>query len=95
MDDSISRSDAIKMIQGINIQSGSLKALLLFRTKELPSTQRTGHWQKFAMYKNDQNQDRASMFCSECETFFDGYPEIKEWNYCPECGARMDGDGNE
>lgn len=51
----------------------------------------TGNWIKFADYTNNLNQARASMTCSECDEFFDGYPEIKEWNYCPHCGARMDG----
>ena len=28
--------------------------------------------------------------CSEC-----GKPEYKQHNYCPNCGAKMDGDGND
>lgn len=28
------------------------------------------------------------LLCSECG---EGSPEVCEWNYCPNCGARMDG----
>ena len=28
--------------------------------------------------------------CSECDEFF-----VRNSNYCPNCGAKMDGDGNE
>ena len=34
--------------------------------------------------------------CSECETQIStswDYDDLR-WNYCPECGAKMDGDGN-
>lgn len=37
--------------------------------------------------------------CSECGWYgisdFDGYVDIFDFNYCPNCGARMDGDENE
>lgn len=34
--------------------------------------------------------------CSECnqEYWFEDDPPLKIYNYCPNCGARMDGDGN-
>ena len=32
--------------------------------------------------------------CSECGFDADGADEKPDWKYCPNCGARMDGDGN-
>ena len=34
--------------------------------------------------------------CSKCnqEYWFEEEPPIKIYNYCPNCGAKMDGDGN-
>lgn len=33
--------------------------------------------------------------CSECGFDADGADEKPDWNYCPNCGAKMDGDSNE
>ena len=33
--------------------------------------------------------------CSECGYDANGADEEPNWNYCPNCGARMDGDGND
>ena len=88
MNDLIKREDAIDLVYDLlGTQEDREDAYKLFM--KIPVAQQTGHWKQFALYKNNLNQDRASMFCSECETFFDGYPEIKEWKFCPECGARM------
>ena len=37
----------------------------------------------------------TSMQCSECnqEYWFEDEPPIKIYNYCPNCGAKMDGEG--
>ena len=34
--------------------------------------------------------------CSVCNTEFDNIVNdaLEDWNYCPNCGAKMDGDGN-
>ena len=31
--------------------------------------------------------------CRDCN-IYDDWADGKKWNYCPECGAKMDGDGN-
>ena len=41
--------------------------------------------------------DGGTWRCSECGRqimFMKGTPITKEINYCPNCGAKMDGDGN-
>ena len=49
---------------------------------------RHGRWEK--------SNYNGSLCCSECKdvyidkTWFGG----GKWNYCPNCGAKMDGDGN-
>ena len=32
--------------------------------------------------------------CHDCNIYGD-WADGKKWNYCPNCGAKMDGDGNE
>ena len=38
----------------------------------------------------------TALHCSECnqEYWFEDEPPTKIYNYCPNCGAKMDGDGN-
>ena len=31
--------------------------------------------------------------CHDCN-IYDDWPDDKKWNYCPHCGAKMDGDAN-
>ena len=32
--------------------------------------------------------------CTACHTWYSNYGGNEEWRYCPNCGAKMDGDGN-
>ena len=49
----------------------------------------------------DDYDDATILECSVCETSFrfdeyDGLlPQAQTYHYCPNCGARMDGDGND
>lgn len=31
--------------------------------------------------------------CTACRTWYGNYGGNEEWRYCPNCGAKMDGDG--
>ena len=49
-------------------------------------------------YMDDNYHAHAT--CSECDFCIDssngsfGFPKLNTTNYCPNCGAKMDGDGN-
>jgi uncharacterized paraquat-inducible protein A len=48
---------------------------------------RHGKWEKFYLW------DKEIVVCDCCHEFFPAeYSET--WNYCPNCGAKMDGDDN-
>ena len=47
---------------------------------------RHGRWDS-----NDLNGYKWAFACSECG-WVDGYPFNDRHNYCPNCGAKMDGD---
>ena len=52
-----------------------------------------GEW---TVIEDDWNMDTIYQ-CSVCKEEFvtiDGTPAENLWNYCPNCGAKMDGDGN-
>lgn len=82
-------NDYIKRDDAENIMLGSCDESALWKLRYLPSADvvevRHGHWK----------QDGHHVRCSECGTYFcitdregDSFPI----NYCPCCGAKMDGD---
>ena len=59
-----------------------LKAVL-YEITIMPSAERKGHWMKkwHTVFKEELP------CCSECNNFM-----AFRWDYCPNCGARMDGE---
>jgi len=49
-------------------------------------TVRHGRWIKYAPYNSDM------MTCSKCEKYWILDGDQYDYHYCPNCGARMDGD---
>lgn len=69
------------------------------RVKALPSAQRTGKW----IIRDNPGTGWYRVTCSECGEDVTStapcigfFPNAKvTWNYCPECGARMDAERKE
>ena len=63
------------------------------KLKNLPSVQseqKTGRW----IYM----KDCEDWFCSNCKDIFmllEGTPKDNDYNYCPNCGAKMESDNND
>ena len=48
---------------------------------QIKQQKKTGHWK---YVQNDNNPDIGKLYCSECNRI-----ASFEYNYCPNCGARM------
>ena len=48
-----------------------------------------GHWES----RTDVPGFVRCSVCHDCNVY-DDWPDGKKWNYCPNCGAKMDGDKN-
>lgn len=56
----------------------------------VPSVQKTGHWIPWkAYYGKDRKSWSDELKCSECRYKWGD----EEYKYCPNCGARMVGEG--
>lgn len=86
MDDLISRQAAIQAVGYYSLHSGEKLLFADKPLKELPSAQETGTWIDYQKGKWIYAQ------CNKCGTVWD----VKS-NYCPHCGAKMEGeqDGND
>ena len=72
---------------------GLTRPLIYLAISEMPTVDAVevvhGKWEK-----------RTDVFgfvrCSNCHdcNIYDDWADGKKWNYCPNCGAKMDGDGN-
>ena len=50
-----------------------------------------GHWEEREGYGGWGDTYYHCSVCGSDWVFEDGTPEANEWDYCPKCGARMDG----
>ena len=55
---------------------------------------RHGKWVKEPPYKSIGGEYLKALICSKCNSFFvsDGNKPWQMHNYCPNCGAKMDGE---
>ena len=56
-----------------------------------------GQWEKVPPYTSLGGEYKKALICSECHSFFvsDGNKPWQLHNYCPNCGAKMDGERRE
>jgi hypothetical protein len=56
-----------------------------------------GRWEKEPPYTSLGGEYKKALICSECHSFFvsDGNKPWQLHNYCPNCGAKMDGEREE
>lgn len=51
--------------------------------EEIPEPVRRGRWKRTNAYSN-------IIFCDECGEPFEKSNSSDKWNYCPNCGAKME-----
>lgn len=94
MNDYIKKEDVLTLIDTGRLISNSNYNKEIKLINELPSADvepvRHGHWKVV----NDGYGGEAYICeCSECEDTVWVYRNTdRKWNYCPNCGARMDGE---
>ena len=95
MTDYIKREDAIKTIESETYRHDYLDHVIDI-IEAIPSADvapvRHGRWKPF-----DRTWGRSVFTCSACGECMDVPTEMGKpiFDYCPNCGARMDGDENE
>ena len=94
MSDLIRRTDAIKAVEDLpNAYNGWSdaydKACIISTLEEVPKADRPqGEW---IIHSNGKMCD-----CSACNESYDRtFEYVDEWNYCPNCGAKMKGADDE
>lgn len=87
MNDTIYREQAIDAVDIGNLHPGIVEALQNI-ISELPSAEKTGKWTKIE-YADEVNGYLIPNYeCSQCK-----YWSIEDYDYCPNCGALMQKDG--
>ena len=60
------------------------------------NSEKRGEWKDKVIYSNVMEPTGAYYHkCSECGFTIGNSDKRLWWNYCPKCGVRMDGEGNE
>lgn len=77
--------DKMKDCDNRHYQDGLAGALLYLLSRPIIEERKHGHWigKPIAGY--------SMVRCSVCFAFANN---IERWNYCPNCGAKMDGENN-
>ena len=86
--EAIDRLIGLRISYKIRIEEEDIEAL--DRGIETLENQKTGHWIEKDGYDGDTYYD-----CSECGESFcliEGTPTDNLYNYCPNCGAKMEGE---
>ena len=90
-------NDAISKQAVINACEQSINILeAVDRIMDLPSVEqepKTGHWIEKDGFDGDVYYDCSE--CGESWTTIEGTPWDNVWNYCPNCGARMESEDKE
>lgn len=96
MSDYIKRENAKRAVWGCTRDTGIDEAPFEYAEgllEDVPSADvapvRHGRWEDY---------EENTWQCSECGELFyleDGTPKENEYHYCPNCGARMDGEDDE
>lgn len=107
MDEYISREEAINAIKSLessmpakdNYAKGYDAALgrVLIAVREVPPTAdvqpvKHGKWEEIEEYGGWGDTHYRCSVCGEEWYLEDGTPQQNNMNFCPRCGARMDGD---
>ena len=82
MNDLISRRVAIDAIDDVLVEDESCKVWFKLALQQLPSAERHGRW-------------IDGWICSQCGEAYHTSGAEYGWNYCPNCGAKMDKDWEE
>lgn len=92
MSDLISRQAAIDALKEHEDAKGYLRCDYEVVLEQLPSAEKHGKWESKAL----DNFRKYEVVCSECGARYvgnyDAYDEPYDFNYCPNCGARMEAD---
>lgn len=93
MDDLISRQAAIEVADAVWSVTGDKNVAKVWdQIKDLPSAQperKRGRW--IVLGEQIENQTFDECKCSECECIEYFNKGWKHFNYCPNCGAQMEG----